>query len=106
MEKLEAISFWQTLEMKMPMDDAETAVKLYSMLCGSTCTFSSTSCDFDYFLYETLSFSKLWKSFFKIKRSSCSITSRMARAVRHCLFFLIMSISLSTCFSYFSRISS
>lgn len=31
-ENLEAISFWQTLEIKIPMDEAETAVKLYSIL--------------------------------------------------------------------------
>jgi hypothetical protein len=49
-EKVEAISFWQTLEIKIPMDEAETAVKLYSMLWGYTCTLSKMSCDFSYFL--------------------------------------------------------
>lgn len=55
MENLVATSFWQTLEMKMPMEEAESVVKLSSMLWASTCTFSTTSCDLASFLKATAS---------------------------------------------------
>ncbi len=33
-EKLELIYFWQTLDIKIPIEEAETAVKLYSKVLG------------------------------------------------------------------------
>jgi len=49
-EKPMGIYFWHTLEMNMPMDEADTAAMLYSKVCGSTCTFRMTVCDFLSFL--------------------------------------------------------
>lgn len=54
-ENLVATSFWHTFEMKMPMEEAESVVKLSYMLCASTCTFSTTSCHFPSFLNEIIS---------------------------------------------------
>jgi len=44
--------FWHTFEMNSPMDDAETAVKLYYMLWGYTFALSRMLCCLGYFLYE------------------------------------------------------
>ena len=49
-EKLLDTSFWHTFEMKIPIDEADTVAMLSSTVCGSTCTFRMTLCDFFYFL--------------------------------------------------------
>jgi hypothetical protein len=50
-ENLAGISLWQTLEMKIPMEVADTAVRLDYKVCGSTCTFKTIECDFFWRLY-------------------------------------------------------
>lgn len=51
-EKLEVIYFTQTFDIAIAIDEAETAVTLYSILTGSTSTFKRISCDFIYFLND------------------------------------------------------
>lgn len=52
-EKQVGISLMHTFEMNIPIDEAETVVRLSSKVCGSTCILSSTECDFFSFLQET-----------------------------------------------------
>ncbi len=49
-EKQVGISLMHTFEMNIPIDEAETVVRLSSKVCGSTCILSSTECDFFSFL--------------------------------------------------------
>ena len=92
--------------MAIAIEDAESAVTLYSMLKGSTSTISFTSCDFSSILNEMRFSRKYENNFLRINSSSWFMVSLIACAVSTTLLFFNTVSRRYICASYFFLISS